>query len=181
MALNEKQMRFANEYLIDLNATQAAIRAGYSVETAGAIGSENLKKPDIQAYIQQRQAERMERTEITQDKVLRELAIVAFSNTTDYAAVVEKTTIDGNGNPMKYRTVEATLTKDLTEEQKRAIAVLKEGRNGLEVKTYDKVRALELLGKHLGMFTEKVVMSGTVNNPMEGLTTAELKKLISDG
>ena len=73
------------------------------------------------------------------------------------------------------------MTADLTEGQKRALAVIKRGRDGFEIKPYDKIRALELLGKHLGMFAEKVELSGEVNNPMAGLTTEDLKKLIYDG
>ena len=68
--LTAKQRRFCDEYLIDLNATQAAIRAGYSVKTAGAIGLENLGKPLIAEYLAVRMQERAERTEITQDYVL---------------------------------------------------------------------------------------------------------------
>src|SRR5690606_14509916 len=78
MALTAKQRRFVEEYLIDLNATQAAIRAGYSSRTAGQIGDENLKKPQIAAAVQAAQAERSARTQITQDRVLTELARIAF-------------------------------------------------------------------------------------------------------
>ena len=67
MALTPKQERFVAEYLIDLNATQAAIRAGYSVKTAKQAGSENLSKPDIAKAVQDAQAARAARTEITQD------------------------------------------------------------------------------------------------------------------
>ena len=179
--MTAKQRLFCDEYLIDLNATQAAIRAGYSEKTARKIGQENLTKPDIQEYIQKRTADRIERTEITQDMVLRELAIIAFSNAADYASVVEKEGMDKAGNPVKYITVEPVLTEYLTEAQKKALAVIKKGRDGFEVKPYDKVRALELLGKHLGMFTEKVDLSGQVNNPFAGLSTEDLKKLINDG
>ena len=167
--LTAKQQRFCDEYLIDLNATQAAIRAGYSEKTAMEQGYQLLQKTSVQEYIQQRKADRVERTEITQDMVLRELANIAFSNAADYAKVIEKdamTEVDGNmipildadGNQVKYRTVEPVLTENLTEEQKRALSVIKKGRDGFEVKPYDKVRALELLGKHLGMWTERVEM-----------------------
>ncbi|KMJ53784.1 hypothetical protein ACG97_05925 [Vogesella sp. EB] len=71
MALTAKQSRFVDEYLIDLNATQAALRAGYSKRTAGQIGDENLKKPEIQKAIQQRMQERQARTQISADMVLR--------------------------------------------------------------------------------------------------------------
>lgn len=164
--MTAKQQRFCDEYLIDLNATQAAIRAGYSEKTARKIGQENLTKPDIQEYLQKKQKKREQRTEITQDMVLRELAIIAFSNAADYAKVIEKEitvevegeevpVLDKEGNPMTYKTVEPILTDDLTEEQKKALAVIKKGRDGFEVKPYDKLRALEMLGRHLGMWDKK--------------------------
>lgn len=190
--LTEKQQRFCDEYLIDLNATQAAIRAGYKEKTAYSMGQRLLKNVEVQNQLQKRKLDRVERTEITQDMVLFELANIAFSNVADYAGIVEKDVmiehegtetplLDNDGNPVKYRTVEPVLTADLTENQKRALAVIKKGRDGFEIKTYDKIRALELLGKHLGMFTDKVEVSGEVNNPMAELTTEELKKLIGDG
>lgn len=83
MSLNEKQKRFVLEYLIDLNATQAAIRAGYSKKTAYSIGQENLKKPEIQKAIQAKQNKLQNKLEITQERVLEELAQVAFSKASD--------------------------------------------------------------------------------------------------
>lgn len=171
--LTAKQQRFCDEYLIDLNATQAAIRAGYSENTAMEQGYQLLQKTSVAEYIAERKQDRIARTEITQDRVLRELAIIAFSNAADYASIIEKDAMvdvngvtvpleDADGNPIKYRTVEPVLTEDLTEEQKRALAVIKKGRDGFEVKPYDKVRALELLGKHLGMWTEKVEVEAIV-------------------
>ena len=165
--LTAKQQRFCDEYLIDLNATQAAIRAGYSEKNADKIGSELLGKTRFAEYILRRKKDRIERTEITQDMVLRELANIAFSNAADYASVIEKQAmievegnmipiLDEDGEPVMYRTVEPALTENLTDEQKRALAVIKKGRDGFEVKPYDKLRALELLGRHLGMWVEKV-------------------------
>lgn len=191
--LTPKQQRFADEYLVDLNGKQAAIRAGYSEKTAEAQASRLLSNAKVQHYIQKRKQDRVERTEITQDMVLYELASIAFSNAADYAKVVEKeATIqtdegeeiqlyDKDGNPVMYRTVEPVLTSELTEKQKRALSVIKKGRDGFEIKPYDKLRALELLGKHIGMFQDRVEVTGEVNNPMAGLTTEELKKLIGDG
>lgn len=179
--LTDKQKRFCDEYLIDLNATQAAIRAGYSEKNADKIGSELLGKTRVSEYIQQRKKERVERTEITQDFVLRELLAIASANTTDYAKVVEKVGVDKDGKTVFYRTVEPTLTEDLTEDQKKALAVIKEGRNGLEVRPHDKVRALELLGKHLGMWTEKLEVKEKKADPFDELTVEELRQLIADG
>jgi phage terminase small subunit len=184
MALTDKQKRFCEEYLIDLNATQAAIRAGYSPKTAEQTASRLLRNVKVQEYIAKRQKELSRSTEITQERVIKELALIAFSNNADYSRVVEKkmqTEVDGvlvdvldeDGKPIMYRTVEPVLTDELTEEQKRALAVIKKGRDGLEVKSFDKVRALELLGKHLGIFTEKI--EANVNDT----TRSELAELLS--
>ena len=90
MALTEKQKRFAEEYLIDLNATQAAIRAGYSAKTANEQGSRLLANVSIQKAISKAIAERSGRTKISQDRVVNELAKIAFLNIADL--------IDQNGN-----------------------------------------------------------------------------------
>src|SRR5690625_847346 len=83
--LSEKRKRFANEYLIDLNATQAAIRAGYSPKSAGQQGSELLKNPNVRAYIDARLAELSARTGVNQERIMRELARVAFLDPTELA------------------------------------------------------------------------------------------------
>jgi phage terminase small subunit len=171
MALTPKQKRFCDEYLIDLNATQAAIRAGYSERTAYRTGADNLKKPQIQECISKSQNDREKRTEITQDMVVKELAAIAFQKVSDYAHVVEKEAFaeiegrriplcDSNGEPVMVQTVELTLTDKLTDNQIKAIAGIKQGRNGVEVNTCGKEKALELLGRHLGMFTDKVELTG---------------------
>lgn len=140
--LTEKQKRFCEEYLIDLNATQAAIRAGYSGKTAYSMGQRILKNVEVQEYIFKLQQKRSERTEITADRVIRELAAIAFSDRTKIAKV--------NANGI----VEIAATDTLPDEIKKTIASIKEGKFGIEVSSYDKIKALELLGKHLGMFTE---------------------------
>jgi phage terminase small subunit len=145
--LTEKQKRFVSEYLKDLNATQAAIRAGYSKKTAYSIGDENLKKPDVQKALKAAIDRRSERTQITQDMVLRELAGIAFANGADFV-VVE------NG------TLQVRNTAELPAEKRTAIAMIREGREGIEVKTHDKVKALELLGKHLGLFDRQTDAQG---------------------
>lgn len=165
--MTARQKRFCDEYLIDLNATQAAIRAGYSAKNADKIGSELLGKTRVAEYIHKRQEDRMKRTEVTQDFVLRELMEIASVKATDYARIIEKpATIstesgavmqlyDADGNPVTYRTVEPVLTDELTEVQKKALAVIKKGRDGFEIKPYDKLKVLELLGKHLGMWDRR--------------------------
>ncbi len=158
MKLTEKQKRFCQEYLIDLNATQAAIRSGYSKKTARKIGQENLTKPVIQKKIKEAIEERKERTEITQDKVIYELALIAFSDLADYIDIDENTGV-----------IIAKTFKKMEKGKSRALESIKEDRaikedaDGKQVTVYDKVtfklhskiKALELLGKHLGMFVDK--------------------------
>ena len=148
--MTEKQKIFADEYLIDLNATRAYRKAYPSVkrdETAAQAGSRMLRNVKVAAYIQERMQERQKRTEITQDRVLQELAAIAFAKATDYAEV-------------KDDCVKVKDTEELDEQQIRAIAGIKEGKFGIEVKLNDKEKALELLGRHLGMFKDKVEVSG---------------------
>lgn len=192
MALTNKQKLFVDEYLIDLNATRA-YKAVYkhvkSDDVAAVNGNRLLRNAKVMEYINQRMKEREKRTEITQDKVIKELAAIAFAKGTDFAKVVEEPIImnghyvvdPDTGEVKKQEVVKITPTDKLSEEKQKAIACIKEGKYGIEVTTCDKVRALELLGKHLGMFKDKVEVSGTINNPYEGLTTEELKKLIYDG
>ena len=138
--LTDKQKRFVDEYLVDLNATAAAKRAGYSEKSASRIAIELLNKTHVSAEIQKRQAKLRGKLEITQERVLEELAAIAFANGTDFA------TITHNG------LVRLTPTAEVPEEKKKAVASIKEGQYGTEIKLHDKVRALELLGKHLGVF-----------------------------
>ena len=152
--LTAKQERFCEEYLIDLNATQAAIRAGYSVESAGSIGSENLTKPEIRARIDTAMAERSKRTGINADRVLRELGRIAFLNPTkviDFqtAEVLSDASEDDlaviSGMKVKY-----VPHKDFDENGDPIIEQAIER----EVKLCDKLKALEMCGCHLGMFKD---------------------------
>lgn len=148
--MTEKQKIFADEYLIDLNATRAYKVAYPSVkkdETAAQAGSRMLRNVKVAAYIQERMEERQKRTEITQNRVLEELAAIAFAKATDYAEI-------------KGECVRIKDTDTLDEQQIRAIAGIKEGKFGIELKLNDKEKALELLGRHLGMFKDKVEVSG---------------------
>lgn len=149
--LNDRQKRFADEYLVDFNATQAAIRAGYSEKTANRIGSENLSKLDIAEYIEKRKKARINRTQINQDFVLVELMKIAMSNGTDFAQIGKRNRIT------------LTPTEELPPEKQAAVAAIKKSKGGYEVKTYDKMKALELLGKHLGLW-DKATESGEVED-----------------
>lgn len=159
--LTGKQQRFVEEYLVDLNATQAAVRAGYSPKTAEAIGYENLRKPQIREAIEQARAERSERTEITQDMVLRELAAIGFARATDYVQIRDGCVV-------------LTETDALSVDQKRAVASIREGKHGIEVRLHDKVRALEKIGEHLGMFEGR--QSEDDDSEVEIVMTARVKE-----
>ena len=138
--LTKKQQLFVDEYLIDLNATQAAIRAGYSVDTAREIGCENLTKPNIQQAIAKAMAERSKRTGINQDRVVLELAKIAFVKMTD---VVDPDTgeILPNASDDDLACIESVKFKQSDNQYGGSIE--------REVKLSPKMKALELLGKHL--------------------------------
>lgn len=170
-----------DEYLVDLNATRA-YKVSYpnikKDETAAAAGARLLRNVKVESYVNQRMKEREKRTEITQDKVLKELAKIGFANATDYARVVEKEYLeqvkDENGNiiseiPKTYKAVEIESTDNIDKDKQSAIAGIKMGANGIEVKLNDKVKALELIGRHLGMFTEKLEVKGELNTGFEKL------------
>lgn len=150
--LTEKQKLFCKEYLVDLNATQAAIRAGYKSANAYQIGAENLRKPQIQAYLQEKQQERSRRTDITADFVLKQLAAIASTKITDVVNVQNRSIEMEDGTTINVPYVVVKNTEELTEEQKVAIASIKQTKNGVEIKMHDKVGTLKLIGDHLGMF-----------------------------
>jgi len=145
--MTAKQQRFCDEYLIDLNATQAAIRAGYSVDTAKEIGCENLTKPNIQETIAKAMAERSKRTGVNQDRVVLELAKIAFVNANDL--------IDPKDASVKASATEDDLACIQSVKVKTSLTTNGESVER-EIKLNDKMKALELLGKHLGMWNDKI-------------------------
>lgn len=157
--LTEKQKRFVEEYLIDLNATQAAIRAGYKVDNACAMGAENLKKPQIAEVIGKALAERSRRTGINQDRVVQELARIAFVNITD--VVNGDCEILSSASEDDLAAIESVKVKTIP---------TKSGEVGVEreVRLSSKLKALELLGKHLGMWNDKIDLNMNVPIIFEG-------------
>lgn len=167
--MTEKQKRFCEEYLIDLNATQAAIRAGYSSKTANVIGSENLAKPNIRAHIDKAMAERSKRTGVTADRVVRELARIAFVNAPDVIDM-DDATIRENANIDDTAVIASVKVKKIPTEEGMGIE--------REIKLADKLKALELLMKHTGMLKDKVELSGEINTKSDKLDAilAQLNK-----
>ena len=182
MKLTPKQIRFVDEYMVDFNATQAAIRAGYKAKTAHVIGAENLRKPKIAEEIARRQKDLQKRTEVSQDRVVKELARIAFANIADYLHVETQTRTKDDGTEVTYQTVMFNETQELSADQRAALAVVKQSVNGFELKLHDKIKALELLGRHIGMFNDKLDIKATVTeNPFAGLSTEELRGVIDSG
>ncbi|NMM07409.1 terminase small subunit [Polaromonas sp.] len=145
MELKGKQADFVREYLVDLNATQAAIRAGYSPKTARSIANENLTKPDIQAAIERERQKLAERTELSQDEVIRGIR-ETISRCNQAEAVC-----DASGKPVMVTTPAGDLAPAYRFEP---MAVL---------------RGWELLGKHLGMFTNRHEVTGKLSGQQYGV------------
>lgn len=155
--MTAKQKRFVEEYLIDLNATQAAIRAGYSPATAQEQGYQLLQKTSVQNAINMKIAERSKRTGINADRVIREIAKIAFVNAADLIDF-DTATIDSNAVNDDTAAIQSVKVKYF-------------GEDGLEreIKLADKLKALELLGKHLGLFKENIELTGDVKTEMTNL------------
>lgn len=171
MALTPKQQRFCEEYLVDLNATQAAIRAGYSKNTAQPISSQNLSKLIIQEEISRLSKARSKRTEIKGDAVLRNLHALSVGNLLDHLVVQTdgSAVIDLNKSPDKIY----NLSKY------KVITRREDGEDGATVETQeivltDRTRNLELLARHLGLFEKDNTQSAAKLSIYEKMSDAEL-------
>lgn len=237
MALTAKMKRFAEEYIIDLNATQAAIRAGYSAQTAGSVGHENLKKPEIAEYIDQLLEERSLRTRITADRVLERWWEIANADPNELALLRRLNCRHCHGTNHKFQWVseeeyekaynnaiaearalsvekgeeiepnipsneggygfdkmsdphpdcpkchgEGILDLHLADTRKisvparRLFAGIKQTQAGIEIKFRDQDKALENIARHLGMFKEKVELTGDEGGPLQVVFSSKIRK-----
>lgn len=173
--LTPKQQLFVNEYLVDLNATQAALRSGYSEKTAKQMGTENLAKPYIAAAIQAAMNKRANKLEITADRVLEEIAKLAFFDPRKF--------FNADGSPIPIQDLDDDTAMALS-----GIDVLEEfegsGKDRVFVgytkkfKLSDKKASLELLGRHLKLFTDKIEHSGKLE--VESLTDDDIDRKIAE-
>lgn len=151
--MTDRELLFVDEYLVDFNAKHAAIRAGYSPKTArnaaAWIKSDSPEKPRLRALIDEKLARISRRTGVTSERIMAELAAIAFANITD---VVDPET--------------GKLLEDAKRTDAAAVASIriKDGEDFTEheTKLCDKLKALELLGKHLGMFRDNIQLQGSV-------------------
>lgn len=182
MSLPVKQRLFIQEYLIDLNASAAYMRAGYKSKNPDVDGHKLLVKPSIQKAIKEAMDKRSERTQITADMVLREYAKIGFSNITDYLKVEEKEFQTESGTHT-YKTVEIFETDDIDRSKMDAVAEIKQTKEGISLKLHDKKGALDSIARHLGMFVDnsKVEHTGKLvhghTHDLRKLNSEELRAL----
>jgi phage terminase small subunit len=151
--LSVRQKAFVEEYLVDLNATQAAIRAGYSARSADSRASKLLANQTIKSAVDHAMRRRAQRTGVTQDRVVAELARLAFANMQDYLIHEEGglAAVD----PARLSRDQAAALQEITIER------FADGSDRrVRIKLADKKGNLELLGRHLGIFTERVKIEG---------------------
>lgn len=173
--LTAKQARFVDEYLVDLNATQAAIRAGYSEKTAYSVGHENLSKPEISLAIEKRRAKLAAKVEITQERVLEELAKIGFADIrkavkwgSELIYCQGEDAAEESGDPVIQNGVALLNSADLDESTAAAIAEISKSKDGaLKIKFHDKKGALDSIGRHLGMFKDRVEHTGKDGGPIQ--------------
>lgn len=176
MNLTPKQALFVQEYLIDLNGKQAAIRAGYSEKTAEVQASRLLSYAKVAEAVRFAQEARAERTGVTADRVLEEFAKVAFTDladVTDWGVKEVALGFDEDGKRLRAEDIgDAVVVRyeqapfitpinrdDLTPAARAAVSEVSLGKEGFKIKLHDKVGALTQIGRHLGMFTDKTEVS----------------------
>lgn len=176
--LNDQQQKFCDQYLIDFNGTQAAIRVGYSKKTASSIAHELLKKPEIQAYLQSKKKKATKKAELSQKRVLLELARISFSDIRNY--------FNEDGTPKKISelTDEAAAALASSDIEIRAGRIVKGKAQEPSVtinrlKLWDKMKALEMLAKHYHIFDE--IGAGDTHNHIDlsKLSKEDLKSALT--
>lgn len=176
--LSAKQQRFVDEYCVDFNGKQAAIRAGYSVKTANEQAARLLTNVSVKRAVEEKRAEIAESSKLKASDVIDELRRIAFSDITQV---------------MSFTASKAKIksSRKLSEDAKKIVASVSQTRAGLTVKLHDKVKALELLGRYLNIFTDRVEVEGrglglilNMNAPAsesrEDLQCVEVDKVLQD-
>jgi phage terminase small subunit len=181
--LTAKECAFIEEYLVDLNGTQAAIRAGYSAKSAAVIAHENLRKPKIALALDRAMAERYR---VTRPRIVDELAKIAFSDICKVVTwrretvPIESPNGEGEGGKVVLSRVTVTDSSQIDPDAAAAIAEMNQGANGsLRVKMHDKLAALEKLGRTLGIFKDRVEHSGPGGEPLKPMSELEIGRRLA--
>jgi len=173
MTLTSRQSRFVEEYLVDLNGKQAAIRCGYSKVTAEAQASRLLRNVQVRVALEDALKARSKRTEVTADRVLNELAKIAFSNMKDYwpqpGERVDLSRLDED------RT--AAIKEITIEEKVDRAGVL---HRHIHLRLHDKIGALNSLARHLGLFTDRHVIENSIEYRVTRMTSEERLALVAE-
>ncbi|WP_339316889.1 terminase small subunit [Paenibacillus sp. FSL R10-2734] len=188
--LTDKQRMFVLEYMRDFNATRAAMAAGYSKRAAYAIGWENLRKPEIQAEITRLKKQMTAELGLSVHRVIAEYLKIAFADTTDYVDFgtteepvigIDGPTYDEEGDPVT-KTVSFVHFKSAYEVDGTLISEVKQGRDGVSIKFYDKMRALKELEKYLGYMDEETKLRvQKLQLEIKGMTPPDANDLPDDG
>lgn len=172
--LTDKMERFCQEYIIDLDGTKSAIRAGYSKRSASHIAFQLLKKPLVVERIKALKQAQFKRIEVTADRVIEQLGTVAFS---DLRSVFDGTRLMA---PNEWSDEAAALVAGLE------VSTVSRGEGEVEyvakIRSADRLKALELLGRHFKLFTDKVENTGKDGGPIEteSRTTLDVSNLTND-
>lgn len=182
-SLSNNQKLFCQEYLkLGMNATQAYLKVYKTCkkeETAGVNASRLLKNARVQEYIAELQGKVEKKAVVNIQMIVDELATIAFTDRTNISkCVTEEIDVPEQERKLRVKSVVFSDTDKLTKEEKKVIAGYKQTQSGFAVETYDKMKALELLGKYLGMFKEESpTINNNIINPYANLSEEELRKL----
>ncbi len=169
--LTAQQKRFVDEYLIDLNARQAAIRSGYSERTATGQASRLLTIVNVRKAVDIAMKRRVKRTEITQDRVLEELAKIGFSDIRNAVRwgrdPIDTTSENADPNGLNMYPVHLIPSEEISDDVAATISEVSLTTAGVKIKTYDKLVALKEIARHQGMIVERKEISGPGGAPIQ--------------
>lgn len=188
-SLSNQQKLFCQEYLkLGMNGSQAYMNVYKSCKkeaTARTNASRLLTNANIQEYIKELQSKVEEKAVVTIEDIVKELSVIAFTDRTKLSKNIRNKIVelkeDGINKEYYEDNVIFTETDELDEETKKVIAGYKKTQSGFAIETYDKMKALELLGKYLGMFKDEApTINNNIINPYSKLSEEELRKLAGE-
>lgn len=186
-SLSNNQKLFCQEYLkLGMNGTQAYLNVYKTCkkeETAMASASRLLRNVKVKEYIEELQSKVEEKAVVTIEDIVNELSVIAFGDRTEITKVETEPVVDEETGKVKYhRThLDITDTEKLSVNAKKIVSGYKLTTAGISVETCDKMKALELLGKYLGMFKDEApTINNNIVNPYANLSEEELRKLVGD-